>query len=50
MNYVPYWLQLLIWPFIRSTACSYCHFIRGFGLGMLFTAFVGGIAWLLLRP
>lgn len=46
---IPYWIRLAIWPFIRSTTCAYCHFIRGFGCGIVATAIIGGATWFLVR-
>lgn len=44
--HVPYWLQLAIWPFIRSTGgCLYCVFLRGVLFGVALSLIGGGIWW-----
>lgn len=45
MPYVPYWLQMAIYPFIKDTVCYYCIFIRGFIAGVCCTIIIGGVAW-----
>lgn len=42
--HVWYWLQLAIWPFIRSSGgCVYCIFLRGLLMGVALTLIGGGI-------
>lgn len=47
--HVWYWLQLAIWPFIRSTGgCLYCAFLRGVLFGVALSL-IGGGAWWMMR-
>ena len=43
--HVWYWVQLAIWPFIRSSGgCVYCIFLRGMLAG-IFLSLIGGGVW-----